>query len=152
MTAMAKQTKKQDRFTMLLQSAFTKLSSCSPITPPSTSGAGQEGKYKRALTFLCAFPLYTIIESGMEGRGSFVKYELSNKFSLALSVSTNDKTYDNALSLSRLKKTAKSKCLLNFPNAIYGGSLLTASSLSCPAWAVTCYCLHTTMLMAWKNQ
>ncbi len=82
---------------ILLQSAFTKLSSCSPITPPSTSVARQEDEYKRALTFLHAFPLYTIIESDAEGRGSFEKDELSNKFSLVLSISTDNKTSDNAL-------------------------------------------------------
>jgi hypothetical protein len=100
--------------------------------------AEQEDEYESALTFLCAFrsqradaindlrrmaPLYTIIESDAEGSGSFIEDELSDEFSLALS--------DDTVSSPRLKKTIKSNCLLDFADAIYGGSSSSASSSSC---------------------
>jgi hypothetical protein len=152
MTAMVKQTKKRDRFMISPPSAISKSSSSSPVTPPSPSAAGQEDEYESALSFLRDFrlkrvaacasssdafddlrrmaPLYTIIESDAECRGSFVEDELSEEFSQTLSVIAHDETYDNAASSPRMKKTAKSKCLLDFVDAIYGGSSSSASSSS----------------------
>ena len=62
---------------------------------------------------------------------SFVEDELSEEFSQTLSVIADDETSNNAASSARMKKTAKSKCLLNFVDAIYGGSPSSALSSSC---------------------
>jgi len=148
---MAKQTKKRDRIMISPPSVTTKLPH-SPITPPSQSAAsGQDDEYERALAFLrdfhsrrvvttCAFssdafdglrrwaPLYTIIESDEEGRGSLFEDELSYEFSWALRVVTDDDTRDDAESSRRMRKTARSKCL---SDEVYGGSPSTESSSSC---------------------
>jgi len=153
MTAMAEQTKKLDRFIISPPSAITKYSSTSPITPPLPSGvAGQEDEYERALSSLRDFrlkrvaacasssdafddlrrmaPLFTIIESDAEIWGSFVEDELSDELSLALNVVAHDETCDNAASSPRMKKSAKSNCLLDFVDTTYGGSPPSASSSS----------------------
>ena len=152
-TAMVKQNKKRDRFMISPPSAITKSSACSPGTPPLPSAAGQEDEYESALSFLRNFrskrvaacasssdafddlsrmgPLYTIIESDDERRGSFVEDELSEEFSQTLSVIADDETSNNTASSPRMKKTAKSKCLLDFVDVIYGGSPSSASSSSC---------------------
>ena len=134
-------------------SAITKSSASSPGTPPLPSAVGQEDEYESALSFLRDFrskrvaacasssdafddlrrmgSLYTIIESDTERRGSFVEDELSEEFSQTLSVIADDETSNNAASSPRMKKTAKSKCLLDFVDAIYGGSPSSALSSSC---------------------
>ena len=153
MTAMVKQTKKRDRFMISPPSAISKSSSSSPVTPPSPSAAGQEDEYESALSFLRDFrlkrvaacasssdafndfrrmaPLYTIIESDAEGRGSLDEYELSDELSLAFNVVADDETCDDAASLPRMKKTAKTKCLLDLVDASSGESMSLASSLLC---------------------
>ena len=143
MTAMVKQTKERERFMISPPSAITKHSSTSPVTPPSPSGvAGQEDEHEKALSAACASssdafdglrrmaPLYTIIESDAEIWGSFVEDELSDELSLALNVIADYETCDNAASSPRMKKSAKSNCLLDFVDAICGGSPPSASSSS----------------------
>ena len=116
MTAMAKQTKERERFMISPPSAITKHSSTSPVTPPSPSGvAGQEDEHEKALSAACASSsdamndlrreerLYAIIESDAEdvrggGDGSFIENELSDEFSLALNVVSDDETCDDAAS------------------------------------------------------
>ncbi|KAL3776015.1 hypothetical protein ACHAW5_007097 [Stephanodiscus triporus] len=154
---MAKQSKKRNRLMISPQSAMSK-SSSSPITAPSPSAMALDDEYERALAFLRDFrsqrvaafesssdafnerrwkaPLHVIIESEAEEIGggedsSFVEDELVDEFSLALSVIPDDQTYDNASSSPpRMKKTAKSQCLIDLVEDSKGGSQLSCSSSS----------------------
>jgi hypothetical protein len=153
---MAKQSKKRDRLMISPPSATSK-STSSPITPPSPSAAGLDDEYERALAFLRDFrskrvaafasssdafndlrwkaPLHVIIESEAEEIGggedsSSAEDELVDEFSLALSVIADDQTYDNAASSPRMKKTAKSKCLIDLVEDCKNGSQLSCSSSS----------------------
>jgi len=80
--------------------------------------------------------LFAIVESDAEdvrggGDGSFVENELSDEFSLALNVVSDDETCDDATSSPRMKKTATSKCLLDLVDDSSGESPSLASSSVC---------------------